>query len=277
MGYKSYDNDTLKKLRKVEMEILDEIVRICKENDIEYFLTGGTLLGAVRHKGYIPWDDDIDIGMLRKDYDKFINVCKTALDKKYFLDCFETNKEYYLPFAKIKKNNTLFDEELTHHLSNHKGIYVDIIPFENERKSESITQDIQAVLVKNIIETMFVKKKIKTIKQIRHPFIVRCLKIFSCKFLMGFQKKIMTMCKNNNTLYVCPVCGSYSHKKETMKRNVFVPTKEIKFENKVYSGMSDPATYLSRVFGNYMEFPPLEKRVNHTPLSISFDISKGSD
>ena len=163
MGYKSYDNDTLKKLRKVEMEILDEIVRICKENDIEYFLTGGTLLGAVRHKGYIPWDDDIDIGMLRKDYDKFINVCKTALDKKYFLDCFETNKEYYLPFAKIKKNNTLFDEELTHHLSNHKGIYVDIIPFENERKSESITQDIQAVLVKNIIETMFVKKKIKTI------------------------------------------------------------------------------------------------------------------
>ena len=129
MVYKEYDKETLDKLHQVELEILDDFVSVCEKHKLRYFLTGGTMLGAIRHKGFIPWDDDIDIGMPREDYDKFIKIGSEALGNKYTLDCFELNKKYYLPFAKIKKNNTIFDEGLDD--KNHKGIFIDIIPFEN--------------------------------------------------------------------------------------------------------------------------------------------------
>ena len=88
----------LDKVHSSVLKIMDEIVRLCDEHQIEYFLLGGTLLGAVRHKGFIPWDDDLDIGMCRKDYLKFIEICKNELEDEFILDCSEINSNYYLPF-----------------------------------------------------------------------------------------------------------------------------------------------------------------------------------
>ena len=121
MVYKEYDKETLDKLHQVELEILDDFVSVCEKNKLRYFLTGGSMLGAVRHSGFIPWDDDIDIGMPREDYDKFIKLGSEALGDKYTLECFELNDNYHLPFAKIVKNNTIFDEGLEK--TNYKNIY----------------------------------------------------------------------------------------------------------------------------------------------------------
>ena len=148
--YKVYDDKTLKKLHKVEIEILDEIVRICKKHNIKYSLFAGTMLGAVRHAGFIPWDDDIDVGMLRSDYEKFIKIAHEELDSKFSLDCFEYNKKYHLGFAKIKKNGTIFDEEASHHMDNHKGIFVDVFPVDNVYDNIKRSY-INAVIIKTII------------------------------------------------------------------------------------------------------------------------------
>ena len=91
------DNEILKKLRNVELQILDQVVEICKKHNLKYILTAGTLIGAVRHKGFIPWDDDIDIALPRKDFNKLINICQSELDDKFYLDCPETNDKYWLP------------------------------------------------------------------------------------------------------------------------------------------------------------------------------------
>lgn len=270
MKCKEYDQKTLDKLHEVELEIMDEFVKICEKHNLSYFLAGGTMLGAVRHKGFIPWDDDIDIGMMRKDYDLFIKYAQKELNKKYYLDCYETNKECYLPFAKIRKNNTIFDEEDSHHINNHKGIFIDIIPFENAKKQDSFKQKIQAILVRNMIDTMFYKTKIRKLKNARHPIFVAILNIIPRNQLMKLQNKLSKLNKDDNSEYVVALAGAYGYQKETIKRECLLPTKKIKFEDREYSGMNNPDAYLTRIFGNYMELPPKEKRRNHMPLKIDF-------
>ena len=90
------------KLHQSEIKILDEIVRICDKYNLQYFLIGGTLLGAVRHKGFIPWDDDLDIAMPRNDYEKFISISKNELKDDFILDDISTNEQYWQIFAKVR-------------------------------------------------------------------------------------------------------------------------------------------------------------------------------
>ena len=201
MRYKQYDQKTLDELHQIELEILTDFDKLCQENNLTYFLTGGTMLGAVRHKGFIPWDDDIDVGMPRKDYDKFIEIAPKILGEKYLLDCFEYNKKYYLPFAKIKKNNTIFDEGFYPDGFMHKGIYIDIIPFENV---DEINFDLRlrAVMVRNIVDTMFYKNGFRKLKKTRRPWLVLLFSIFTKKRLMKIQKYFMTKNKNHDSKYI---------------------------------------------------------------------------
>ena len=107
-SYRDYDQKTLDILHQVELSILDDFIKVCEDNDLTYFLIGGSLLGAVRHQGFIPWDDDIDVGMMRKDYDKFLEIAQDKLGDKYYVDYFPKDKKCYLPFAKIRLNGTVF-------------------------------------------------------------------------------------------------------------------------------------------------------------------------
>ena len=96
----------LKKLQKIELDILIEFDKICKKNNLRYVLVGGTLIGAIRHKGFIPWDDDIDVSMPRKDYNKFIKIQEKELNhNKYYFQSMETNDKFGLPFAKLRRKN----------------------------------------------------------------------------------------------------------------------------------------------------------------------------
>jgi len=113
-------------MQAIELKILKHVVKFCDENDITYFLYGGTLLGAIREKGFIPWDDDIDIAMPRDSYDKFIKTYKNS--DRYILNSFELDKSYYFPFAKVYDNKTYLDERTTERIP--MGVYIDIFPID---------------------------------------------------------------------------------------------------------------------------------------------------
>ena len=263
-----WDQESLNKLHQVHQEILDEFNRICNKNKLTYFLVGGTYIGAIRHEGFIPWDDDIDVGMPREDYEKFINISKKELNNKYFLDCFETNPNYFFPYAKIKKNNTIFDEEVLHHLDNHKGIFIDIFPFDNVSKN-NFGLRMRAILAKAIADAMACKNKIKKLSSSLHPVITFFLLILGKRTLMRWQKKIVTYCKDNNSKYMCDIAFGYGYQKELIERYHVIPTRELPFAGKKYSCMKDDV-YLKNIYGDYMQIPPKEKRKTHKPLNIDF-------
>ena len=128
------NNEDLRKVQLVQLEIAKEVKRVCDDNNIKYFLTAGTLLGAVRHRGFIPWDDDLDIGMLRKDYDEFCKIAPKHLNSKY---CFQTwdTPLYPFPFGKVRKNGTIFIESKAN-TSMDVGIYVDILVYNDASEEE---------------------------------------------------------------------------------------------------------------------------------------------
>ena len=133
------DDKNIATAQKVMLEILMEIHKICVDNNITYWLEAGTLLGAVRHRGFIPWDDDCDVSMPRKDYEKFLLIAQNKLPEDMFLQTKETDSEYPLSWAKIRKSGTLLIEKGESGKENyHHGIFVDIFPYDNYKSADII-------------------------------------------------------------------------------------------------------------------------------------------
>ena len=114
----------------IELEIMKEIDRICKKHNIEYFAIGGTLLGSIRHKGFIPWDDDIDLGMSSENYDKFLSVVNNELDDKYLFHTWNDETQYALPISKVMMRGTHVVETFSKHVLANNGIWVDIFCYD---------------------------------------------------------------------------------------------------------------------------------------------------
>lgn len=141
-----YTSDELTQLHKELYEILDVTIQICKKHHIPYFAIGGTAIGALYDEAILPWDDDVDIGMKREDYNRFLEVAPKELGEKYFLSWMETDPHTPYYFAKVKKNHTLFVETMFKDVPMHPGIFVDIFPFD-KIPDNKLLQKIQYNLV----------------------------------------------------------------------------------------------------------------------------------
>jgi len=265
------ENNILRKIQLIEVEILDVIVNICEKSNIDYFLVGGTLLGAIRHKGFIPWDDDVDIAMPRKQYDKFIKLCLNNLPKEYFLHCKETDKNYWLPFIKIRKNDTIFEYESIKSIDTHKGIYVDIFPLDNANKKTSLFQTIQAYIAKRLIRLIQRKRGVKLEKPTKKMKITLFFfKIFSIKQLSDFRDFIMSLNKNDDSAFFTNLGSNYNYIKQTLIKNNYYTAIEVEFEKKKYKAPKNPDYVLKSIYNNYMELPPKKDRVAHNPVRVKF-------
>lgn len=127
---RKYTTEELERLHAELYEILREIARVCRKHHIPYFIIGGTAIGALYDQAILPWDDDVDIGMTRKDYNKFLEIAPQELGSSFFLSWIGTDPHSPYYFAKVKKNNTLFVEEMFKNVPMHPGIFVDIFPFD---------------------------------------------------------------------------------------------------------------------------------------------------
>lgn len=267
---------TLRELQLTEVEILNELDRICKQNDITYYLIGGTLLGAVRHEGFIPWDDDLDVVMPRKDYEKFIKVCSNQLNKKYVLQSYRNTTNYWLPFAKIRKKNTIFLEKDIAHMNTFHGIFIDIFPLDMSHSTgDSFSVRARAKIfnyTRYLIGNKVGLYKHTNHENIKNTMLTRILtRVFTSEFLLKLQQKMIVIHILAPRYYV-NFGSRYGVKKQTIPIDWYEPAVLIEFEGNKYPAPSHYKKILERIYGKkYMELPPENKRVTHNPLMISFD------
>ena len=266
-----FDKELLRKLQLTQVEMLDEIVRICENNNLQYFLIGGTLLGAVRHKGFIPWDDDLDIAMPRKDYNKFRKIAKNELDKKYYLHDIDFDSKYWVSFIKIRKHNTIFEPKQDSTIDTpYKGVYVDVFPLDNANKEKSFLQDIQAKICKGLTSFQYRRRNATMITKM--PIIIKImyplLSLFSIKSISKLIDKLMQLNKNEDSKYFINIGSFINVHKQTILKDKFLPSTKIEFEGKLYCVPRDYDYVLNRLYGDYMTLPPENKRITHNPNRI---------
>ena len=259
-------------LKKVELEILIDVANFCDKHNLTYFLVGGTLLGSIRHSGFIPWDDDIDIGMPRNDYEKFIELYRSD---KYYLQALESDSSYWQCYAKVRKSHTLVIERVIKDLNINKEIGIDIFPFDLVNANNYSDVKIRATLIRSIRDTIQVKKKIKGISDCHYKILTRLLKIFSVKRLYKINKKLMTKDNNKDSNILMCFLMDYKLEKEFNNKNIFYPLKTGDFEGHKFKIPNDYDNYLTHVYGDYMKLPKKEDRVTHGIIKV--DINKGED
>ena len=268
--------EVLEELQKVQIEILEEIERICEKYDLRYFLAFGTLLGAIRHKGFIPWDDDLDIGMPRDDYEKFMEVAKDELDERFFLQNMETQPGYWLTFAKVRKNHTLFEEPSLAKMEEgiHKGIFVDIFPHDYVKKNSGLFLRIQFILSKAIIETLYYKAGVYSKSMLRYGLLDSLLNLFSMRILGCVQEKIIKLQSGKDAKYLADFQTTGNYLDAVFPEEWFYPLQDGEFAGKSFKIPKEWDAYLRANYGDYMVLPKEEDRVNHRTLRIIFDTRK---
>ena len=254
-----------------EQEILDVIHQICTEHGLRYSLAYGTLIGAVRHKGFIPWDDDIDIMMPREDYEKLIAVWDQSAPKGYILQNTRTDSDFTQNFTKIRKDHTTFlqdEAERTKHY--HKGIFVDIFPGDRV-PSGKIGQKIQYIACAvNLLYSRGHTSGSGGVIGMTEKALLNASKEKCVTRREYAEKKIRRWNGNGSLQYVFPNTIGCSRK--FYPANLFKDMKTIKFNGKQYMCVADADTILRIEYGDYMQLPSEEERVwKHHPLLIDFE------
>lgn len=270
------DNQTLRKLQLTELEVLKEIKRVCEKNDIKYSLAFGTMLGAVRHKGFIPWDDDMDIIMTYENYLKFMEIAKTDLDPKYSFVEWGSSKYYPHPFGKVVKNGTKYHEQ-SYSKKAAYGIFVDvfyILPFPDS------TSDRNEMIKKSIYYKALIRCKCGLkIWSIKGSFNVKTyIKYLPFRFLAMFSSKeqlvkkyteIVTKHRGQNTEYF--FADGITPGDEKFRVENILEYSDIVFEDDTFMCFKNTDSILTEHYGDYMQLPPEEDRgVNHTIIEIDF-------
>lgn len=256
--------EELRKLQLVLLDMLIELDRICRAHDIKYGIDGGTLLGAVRHKGFIPWDDDLDVVMTRSEYNHFARVAPQELDsEKYFFQDYHTDKGYRWGYARIRRKNSEFVRMGQEHLKMRTGIFLDIFPRDNvpdgffaERLNAFYCFFWRKVLYSEV-------GKVKEENPLTR-LLYRVLNLIpSDTAHKSLEQTAMRNNKKQTKLSRCyafaiPRQGLYGYKSEW-----FTEFAQVEFEGRLFPCAKDYKGYLTCDYGDYMQLPPSEKRRQH--------------
>ncbi|MBQ9195842.1 MAG: LicD family protein [Clostridia bacterium] len=277
--YKAYDPETLAKLQKLELGILKEFDRICTQNGIEYFCAGGTAIGAMRHGGFIPWDDDIDVALLREDYERFLKCAREQLSDRYEILNTENDPAYPLMTTRLVLKGTRFQEECFKDLSCDFGIFLDVYCFDyipdDEAKMKKAAKKVwlqgKLMILAAIDDPVlyiggFKAAVVKLGSKVAHG-VLRLLGVTPGRIYRSVKKVLLENGQKSKRVAYQFDPQLYTSIIDT--DDIF-PIRRIQFEDMQVMCMAKVEAYLSKRYGDYMTLPPEEKRHNHPPYRLDF-------
>lgn len=250
----------MKALQSVELDIFKAFAEVCEKLNIRYYLLAGTMLGAVRHKGFIPWDDDIDVGIVREDYDRFLKEAPALLPDYLFVQTYESDPEYPHIFAKIRNSNTTFIETPVRDNTINHGIYIDVFPLDRcyANTRNKISFRLQEQLLSLRISKMY--------KNASPSLKVKFCRAFTTllwpkegRALQRLDRLYRSMPKGDCLVNFSGVYGE----REIMPADWYGEGVKLDFEGIKVTVPQAYDKWLSQVYGDYMQLPPVEKRVSH--------------
>lgn len=268
-------SDSIRQVQLIQLELMKKLHDVCIKNNIKYTLLGGSLLGAVRHKGFIPWDDDLDIGLLRADYEKLLSILREQPIDGCFLQEYSTEEHYIFPFAKLRLNNTKYLEKFSMKVDMHQGIFIDIFPLDKidfpGSKGSTFRRNISRELTFAIWSKEKCRMERKGIKKIEY-LVSGIISIIPKKYLCEWQNKLVVR-ENRNWNYVASMFSSnYSTEKVYFEKDDFDSLILLQYEDTEFFGPSNWDKVLTRMFKDYMKLPPVNKRNSgHDVVQIEID------
>lgn len=277
---KFYDPEILQRVQQMELDILKDFVAICDEHHLHYFAIAGTGIGAIRHKGFIPWDDDIDIALPRKDFEKALRLVKERYPDKYYVLNTEEDPNYPLMTTRLCIKGTRFQEEVLQDVDCPFGIFLDLYPYDNMADGK-LVYTVQAW-------SAWFWSKILILRSIPHPYlgftgwkasaaqaicgmVHSALKLFRVSPQWIYDQCIR-QCKKYNHIKTKRMgypCDTSPHWNTIEKAKTF-PVVEYPFEDMMLKFPKDIHGMLVSFYGDYMQMPPEEKRKTHYPHILDF-------
>lgn len=271
---KRYDDETLRHLQKVQLKIFKYFIKVCEENNLTYFIYGGSLLGTIRHQGFIPWDDDIDVIMFREDFEKLNSILENNIDEKYHFINALNEETYHYTFGRLTLKNTVFDEWWSDQVDYTQNIFIDVFILDNipNNKTKRFIHKWTSFTLNQLTMYAFIKfdnkSKLKKYIQRTIHYLIKLSHIppYSIK-----KKCIETFAKyeNEECAEICDfpaVCQMPVYYKTD-----WLPPKKAKFEDIEVNIPNDYKKILIRSYDEYyMQLPPKEERFRPAPERIDF-------
>ncbi|HJJ16106.1 MAG TPA: LicD family protein [Clostridiaceae bacterium] len=262
---------SLREIQMEELEILKNFIKYAEKRNLKYYLCGGTLIGAIRHQGFIPWDDDIDICMPRPDYDKLIMLAKKeTILENYELKSMELKNSVY-PFSKVVNKNI----KIRSNSKEDKNLWIDIFPIDSvpdeKEKQEKLINEIMKYKGIMYLHNTKMKDILKENKSKKNKFLKILLKPISFLIPKKIVSKKMIKIAKSNDYNKGEKLGVYIWGygiREIMDRKIFEKGIKVKFEDIEANAPAEYDKYLTNIYGDYMKLPPEEKRIIHNTVAF---------
>lgn len=277
-----YDDETLRTMQLLELDILRDVDRVCREHGIAYFLDSGSALGAARHGGFIPWDDDIDLGMLREDYDRFLAVAPEALGMRYEVSEPLTSSRHSAMFAKVWRKGTKFYTTETLDAGLKQGVGIDIMPYD-VLSADPYTAARQKKRCRMLQMALYLYHSRHVV--VPHRGVMGALERAACTVAHALMRAFTSHERLVARFQDAALAGARQPGDELMcmsyvwvgsfPREVLAPPMPVAFEDAEFPAPARLERYLELMFGDWRELPPVEQRRQHAPIEL--DLGDGSE